>query len=337
VENHSYPKIVAMAFMLMISFLSFLIIRPFVVALFSAGALAFIFYPLYKMLAGKFKKNTIAGLLTCLIATLVVLFPIIFITSIVTFELKNGYFFVQKFITDPNWALPEIPYSFSRIFGDSFELRNLLGGVLQQSFSWMQNVIKMVPDLMLNIFVTIFSTYYFLKHGKDLYKFFKGLFPLPEKKYDEMLGRVDDLTRSMILGQIVVGSAQGILAWIGFSLLHVPNPALWGFLTAIISIIPLLGAVIIWLPIDIYLFVVGYFSGDYTRALMLLAYGTCVISFIDNILKPKIVGDKAQIHPLIILLGILGGIQLFGVIGIIIGPLILTFFDIAILTYRDSL
>lgn len=139
------------------------------------------------------------------------------------------------------------------------------------------------------------------------------------------------------MGQIVVGIVQGTLAWAGFLFLGVPNPVLWGFLTALISIIPLLGAVLIWFPIDIYLFIMGYMTGEYWRAIALLVYGIFVISTIDNILKPKIVGQRAKIHPLVILFGILGGIQLFGIPGILIGPLVLTLFDLVIEIYRETL
>jgi predicted PurR-regulated permease PerM len=139
----------------------------------------------------------------------------------------------------------------------------------------------------------------------------------------------------MVMGQIVVGLVQGFLAWLAFVFLGVPNPVLWGFVTAIISIIPLLGAVIVWLPITIYLFILGYTTGVYWKAIALFIFGSCVISTIDNILKPKIVGDRARIHPLIILFGILGGIQLVGIPGILIGPMILTLFDVVLEMFRE--
>ena len=139
------------------------------------------------------------------------------------------------------------------------------------------------------------------------------------------------------MGQIVVGMVQGVLAWLGFYLLGVPNPVLWGSLTAVISIIPLLGAVLVWVPIVIYLTLAATMTGEYWRAITLLFYGTFIISLIDNVLKPKIVGERAKIHPLVILFGILGGIQLFGIPGILIGPLVLTIFDVMIEIYKESL
>jgi len=101
--------------------------------------------------------------------------------------------------------------------------------------------------------------------------------------------------------------------------------------------IPLFGAALIWVPIDIYLFLVGTMSGNYLPAIILLFYGVFVISLIDNVLKPKIVGDNSNVHPLIVLFGIIGGIQLFGIAGIIVGPLILTIFDVVIEIFKEAL
>jgi predicted PurR-regulated permease PerM len=98
-----------------------------------------------------------------------------------------------------------------------------------------------------------------------------------------------------------------------------------------------LGAAIVWVPITLYLVVVGSAIGDYSKAIMLFFYGVFVISLIDNILKPKIIGERAKIHPLIILFGIIGGIQLFGIPGILIGPVILALFDVVIEIYKETL
>jgi len=338
----AYRRTVAMVMMIIISVLAFLIIRPFLVAILSAAALSYIFYPLYRYLLDNYMpkflpQKTMASMITCAVIILLVLLPTIFITSVLTYEVRNGYLFLQEFIQAPSWSLPTLPPFLAQFMGDPAQVKALVGDLAGQLIGWLQGVLKGIPNLLLNIFITIFSTYYFLKHGKDIYGFFKELFPLPDGRYKQMLSRFDDLSRGMILGQIVVGLVQGILAWAGFWFLGVPNPVLWGFATFIISIIPLLGAALVWAPIAVYLFISGYITGEYWRAIALLIYGTFVISTIDNILKPKIVGEHAKIHPLIILFGILGGIQLFGIPGILIGPLILTLFDLVIEIYRESL
>ncbi len=337
----SYKRSVAIFVALAVLFLSFLIVRPFIVAILSAGALAYIFYPVYLRLLKLIGTRTVASVITCTLIVLLVLIPAAFITFLLAYEARGGYHFLKGFLLSPQDYYAGVPPVLQQFFRQWSAYLPTFSDITQdlanQFLGLLQHFIKGVPGVALSIFITIFSSYYFFKHGKDIYRFFCDLFPLPEGRYKQILSRFDDLSRGMIMGQILVGLLQGLLAWLGFYLLGVPNPVLWGTLTAIISIIQLLGAVIVWLPIVAYLALVGTVTGEYWRAIALLAYGTLVVSAIDNLLKPKIIGDRANIHPLIILFGILGGIQLFGIPGILIGPLVLTIFDVVIEIYKESL
>ena len=340
-RHEAYRRTVALIVTVVVLVLAFMIIRPFMVAILTAAALAYVFYPVYlnilKNLPKRARAKELGSLLTCLIIVLLVLVPAVFVTILLTYELKSGYLFLKEFTQSPQWPLTNLPSFLSQGSAYLPQFKEIAAGLASQLISVLQGFLQGVPGIILNIFITVFSIYYFLKHGKDLYNFFSGMVPLPEGRYKQILLRFDDLSRGMIMGQIAVGLVQGVLAWLGFLFLGVPNPILLGFLTAIISIIPLLGAAIVWVPVAVYLFMSGMITGEYWRAVVLLLYGTFIISLIDNVLKPKIVGDRAKIHPLIILFGILGGIQLFGVAGILIGPLILTIFDVAIEIYKESL
>jgi len=317
--------------------LSFLIVRPFIVAILSAAALAYIFYPFYTNLLKQLKSRSIAALITCSIIVLLVLIPMTFIIFVLSLEVRGGYHFLQQFLSRPPYAMDHLPPFLVQWESYLPQVSDITQELATQFFQMLQGILKGIPSVALSIFITVFSCYYFLKHGKDIYRFFSELLPLPEGRYKQILSRFDDLSRGMLMGQIVVGLVQGILAWLGFYLLGVPNPVLWGSVTAVISIIPLLGAVLIWVPIVIYLAISATVTGEYWKAIALLFYGTFVISLIDNVLKPKIVGERANIHPLVILFGILGGIQLFGIPGILLGPLVLTIFDVMIEIYKESL
>ncbi|MFH1390546.1 MAG: AI-2E family transporter [Candidatus Margulisiibacteriota bacterium] len=337
----SYRRTAVISLVVIVLILSFLIVRPFLVSLMSAAALAFIFYPLYRFLARSlgfmpFGKKA-ASLLTCLIILSVVLIPSIFIGVLLSSEVKSVYRFIQTVISAPQFQLENLPPVFTQIGQILPHLKSGAADIVGQLFGVLQDILKVIPNILLHIFITIFSIYYFLVHGTDLYKFFADLFPISEKRYKEIIDRFDSLSRGVIIGQVFVGIIQGFLAWLGFFILGVPSPILWGSLTAIISMIPLFGAALVWGPIDIYLFLVGAMTGNYLPAILLLLYGVFVISLIDNILKPKIVGDNSNVHPLIVLFGIIGGIQLFGVAGIIIGPLILTIFDVVIEIFKEAL
>jgi predicted PurR-regulated permease PerM len=308
------------------------------VAIISAAVLAYLFYPAYKYLRKRIPvflpRETLAAMITCLLVILIVLIPVISVTGLLTKEIHSGYLFLQKVVTSPEFRF-DLPPVISQRLGDISQYKDQIANFGGQLIGWLQGVITGIPNVVLNIFITIFSLYFFLKGGTNIYKFLVDFFPLPAGRYKQIFSRFDDLTRGMVLGQIVVGAIQGVLAWAGFFILMVPNPVLWAFLTGIISIIPLLGAALVWFPIAVYLFVSGLMVGAYWKGIALLVYGMFVISLIDNILKPKIVGERARIHPLIILLGILGGIQLIGIPGILIGPLVLTLFEVVVGIFRE--
>jgi predicted PurR-regulated permease PerM len=339
-EQSAYNRTIAIGFTIIVLILSFLIVRPFLVAILSAAALAYIFYPVYKRLwktlPDNWPKEVLASLLTCLLIVVIVMIPVIVVTMTLAHEVRSGYFFLQQLLASPNFSF-DLPPQFTQNLGDLSQFKGPVAEISSSIIDWLQNIIKALPNLVLNLFVTVFSTYYFLKHAEDIFKYLQEIFPLSAGRYRQIVGRFDDLSRGVIMGQVVVGTLQGILAWIGFLVIGLPNPVLWGFMTAIISIIPLLGAAMVWFPISVYLLIKGLYLGGLWKAIFLFVYGMFVVSTIDNLLKPKIVGQHANIHPLIVLFGILGGIQLFGLPGILIGPLVLTLFDLIIEIYKEAL
>jgi predicted PurR-regulated permease PerM len=338
-ELKTYQRTVAIIIVTLLVFLAFLIIRPFLISMIGAAVLAYLFYPTYKNLLHRlphFKyKESLAAFITVILAILIVLIPMVMLSIALQDEIRSGYNFLKQFLDNPDAKVNHLPPLLKNALPYLWQYRHQLTNFSNQAVSWLPNLLTIIPNVIFNIFITIFSLYFFLKGGTRIYKFMLEFFPLPEGRYQQIFNRFSDISHSMIYGQIVVGMLQGLLACLGFLVLGVPNPVLWGFLTAIISIIPMLGAVMVWLPIVIYLFIIGLPTGVYWKALTLLIYGSLVVSTIDNFMKPKIVGDRAGIHPLIIFFGILGGIQLMGLPGILIGPLVLALFDVVISIFRE--
>ena len=192
-----------------------------------------------------------------------------------------------------------------------------------------------IPSVLLNLFVMVFVVFYFLRDGSALGAKIKNILPLTEPHKQEVLDKFHHVTYGVFYGNITVAIVQGILGIIGFALLGVPSPILWGFVMMLFALVPYFGSAIIWLPAALNLIFIGYLQNDTSfiiRGTILIAYGVLVISTIDNILKPKLIGLKAKIHPILVLIGVLGGLSLFGFIGFIIGPLMLallvTFIDV---------
>ncbi|MFH1683522.1 MAG: AI-2E family transporter [Candidatus Margulisiibacteriota bacterium] len=334
----TYRRTVVIIAVVIFLVLAFMIIRPFLIALIGAATLAYLFYPFYKFLLKYMPKflpgETFAALITCLVIVLIVLIPMGSITGLLATEIREGYIYLQSVVSSPEFSF-NLPPEITKLIGDPSQYNQQIADFGVQVVRWMQNIVKGIPNVVLSIFITIISIYFFLKGGKDLYQFFKESFPLSENRYKEILSRLDDLSRGLLLGQIMVGFIHGFLAWGAYAFLGVPNPVLWAFITAIISIIPVLGAGLVWFPVAVYLYISGYAVGDSWKGIALFTYGLLIMSTIDNILKPKIIGDHSRVHPLIILFGILGGIQFLGLPGIIIGPLILGLFDVVLSIFRE--
>jgi len=334
----AYRRTITIIAVIVVLYLTFQIIKPFLIALVGAAVLAYLFYPIYKWLVKRipkpFPSESIAALLVVLLILLIILIPLSFIISILAAEAFNGYIALRQFLSQPglNFQLP--PHLAER-FNDLAFLKEPLINIASQFVIWLQNVVKKLPGAFFGVFITLFSIYYLLKGGKEIYGFLKDFFPLSKDRYEQIFSRFDDLSRGMVMGQIVVGVIHGVLGWLAYYLLGVPNPVLWAFLTAVISIIPVLGAGLVWFPIAVYLIISGYPVGTYWKGIILMIYGFMAMSMIDNVLKPKIIGGSARIHPLVILFGILGGIQFIGLPGILIGPIILALFDVVMSIFRE--
>ena len=137
--------------------------------------------------------------------------------------------------------------------------------------------------------------------------------------------RFNEVTYAVVYGNVVVAVIQGGLTALGFLMFSAPSPIIWGLVTIFTSLIPFLGAVVVWLPASIILVVSGYTSGDglmILRGVGLFLFGIFFISSIDNILKPRLIGGRANLHPALVLVGVIGGISALGVIGLIIGPVL---------------
>ncbi|MFH1362420.1 MAG: AI-2E family transporter [bacterium] len=335
----AYRRTITIIAVIIVLYLSYLIVRPFLMAIIGAAVLAYIFYPVYRMferrIPNPLPRSSLASILTVILIVLIVLVPMIFIAGVLAREARSGYIFIQQYFSRPGFAF-NLPPVLTEKFGvDIASLRQPMLNLASQFINWVQGVVKSLPGAFLNIFITIFSIYFFLKGGRGINKFLQEFFPLPEGRYKQVFSRFDELSRGIVMGQIVVGILHGILAWIAYTFIGIANPVLWAFLTAIISIIPVLGAGLVWFPIAVYLIAAGMVTGSYWQGISLMVYGFLVMSMIDNLLKPKIIGDNARVHPLIVLFGILGGIQLFGLPGILLGPLVLALFDVVMSIFRE--
>ncbi|MEJ2066589.1 MAG: AI-2E family transporter [Deltaproteobacteria bacterium] len=144
--------------------------------------------------------------------------------------------------------------------------------------------------------------------------------PFSATERENILRRIVDMIHATIYGGVIVALVQGGLGALGFLILGLPTPVFWGTLMAFLSFVPIVGTSLVWLPAAVILFV----QGTYLKALILLAWGAIVVSLSDNLLRPILIGGRTQVHTLLLFFGILGGLKVFGFLGLIAGPLVIT-------------
>ncbi|MBI3685201.1 AI-2E family transporter [Candidatus Azambacteria bacterium] len=212
-----------------------------------------------------------------------------------------------------------------------------LNQFLRQGLGWILNnagaVFSGITQLVFGFLLSMLAFYYFLKDGKKLVSALAVLSPLRDVDDREIFGKLNKAVHSVVLGSLVVAVIQGMLVSIGFYVFGVPNGALWGAIAAVTALIPFIGTAIIVIPAILYLF----FTGSIPSGLGLLAWGATAVGLIDNFLTPKLMERGIQIHPLLILFSVLGGLSFFGPIGFLLGPLALSFLFALLDIYKKQL
>ena len=202
-------------------------------------------------------------------------------------------------------------------------------GLLPRIGQYMMNGIS---SFALNIFVLVFILYFMLIGKDKMEHYIYDILPFSEENKKEVLREINMIVTSNAIGIPLLGVIQGSIAWIGFYIFDVPNALIFGFLTAIATVIPVVGTGLVWLPLSIYLAI----TGDWANAIGLLCYGVLVVSQIDNLIRLLLQKKMADIHPLITIFGVVIGISLFGFMGIIFGPLLLSIFMLCLNIFKKE-
>ncbi len=340
-----YPKLFFSVLFIAILFLAFLITKPFLIALLTGAIIAYLAHPMYLKIKKYIKNEDAAAFLCSILTILIITIPLFIILGLASkeaystyslisqnnrIEQKNlGANFMEIMCKDEEWLGCKGLRSFVGFLPNNdldYFIRSSVEKVTGFVYDSIASFIAGIPALLLNFFIIIFVIYYLLKDGETTVKRIKNLLPLKESHKGEVLQKFHDVTYAVFYGNLSVAAIQGILGAVGFFVLGVKSPVLWGFVMIVFALVPYFGTALIWLPAALNLIFFGYLQNDssYTwKGIILIIYGIVVISSIDNILKPRIIWDHAQVHPILVLLGVLGGLNLFGIVGLLFGPLLL--------------
>lgn len=316
-----------MVLLVILVIITFLIIKPYITSILASIVLAYILYPLYNRLYKKIKLKSLSAIIIMVLAILIFLVPFLFITETLTQEAYNLY---------KSGQIPAIIETAQTAFGEnptlSLYIDDATKRVTEYMTSHLSDLIFALPAKILDVLIIIFLMFFLLRDYEDIKNYFKKVKILKEHHRKRFISQFKLVTNSIIYGWFIVALVQGFLGSIGFFIFGISNPIFWGAVMAILSLIPYLGATLIWLPAGIWLI----YTGAVTKGILLLIYGLIIISTSDNLIRMYLINKKTKVHLALIFLGIVGGLKFFGLIGLVMGPLILSWFSLAIKIYTEE-
>jgi predicted PurR-regulated permease PerM len=334
--GHSPQKFWKIFFIFLISGISILfifIVRQFIMPVLLAAITVGLFSPLHRRLSEKMdgKRRITAAITTCAVF-LIVLLPTAGIAYYVVDDLiRLGKHFTEN-ITSIESQLNSVVFFLEKFpLIRSLNLSKLLGnhaltGYLQDLgkllVKYGGNALRDILRILLLVFIYLYCLFFFFKDGESILRRIFLLIPMPKKDTQEIFNKFVAVTRAMIKNTLIIGVIQGLIGGFAFLILGLSGPLLWGIVIMLLSSIPNIGAAIVWVPAVLFLFI----SGKTVKGIILFAVGVGLIGTVDYIIRPHLIGEEINIHKILILFGVLGGIALFGVFGIIIGPIIMSVF-----------
>lgn len=203
---------------------------------------------------------------------------------------------------------------------------------LQSLTKYLPGVINSVAEVLINMLVTFFVLYFMLVHGRQMEATIESFFPFSDKSRNELWTEINLMVRTNAIGIPILGICQGVVAMIGYSIFGVQNAVLWGIVTGVATVFPVLGTMAVYLPICI----VSFATGDVMNAVWLTLYCFFLVGGIDNVLRFTILKTLGDVHPLITVFGVLFGLNVFGMLGLIFGPLIISSVSVLFKVYRNE-
>lgn len=313
--------------------LAFFIVRPILMAIIFGILLAFIFTPVYNFINKLTKRKNLSSFLVCFLLIALIVVPLWYLAPIIINQSIKFYLAAQQmdFVTPLTNLFPNFFQSDSFSNEVANAIRVFITNATNSLMDSFSNFLINIPNIILQLIVVFFTFFFVLRDGDKLVLYIKSLIPFSKEIEDKLVKSTKDITLSILYGQVIVGIIQGLIASIGFFIFKVPNAVLLMVLAAFAGIIPFFGNVIIWLPVAIYFFI----AGNPLAALGITAFGLISI-LIETLIKPIFISKFAKINTSIILIGIIGGMLVFGLFGIILGPLILAYLLIIFEVYRDK-
>lgn len=305
---------------MILTYLAFRLAQPFLPYVFLGAILTIAVYPFFLWFCKKFNNKRLGSMIAIILILLIIIIPSLIIVSALT---KQTIGFINSF--DQSYFDKVNTYAVS-LLGPKADLREHFNEFITEikdiAIKSAVSIANSVAEIVLGLFVMFFVMYYGFIEGAGWLSSLKEFIPFTRERKEKLVRRIKDVTQGVLYGQIFVALLQGAFGGLGFFFVGISNPVFWGFIMAILAFIPFVGTGLVWVPAGI----IEIINHNVLGGIFIFAFGFIMIAGIDNFLKPRIISGKANIHPIVALIGVLGGLKVFGLFGMIIGPVIAALF-----------
>ncbi len=323
----SVKWVALVAAMLFALYLCWRLILPFIDVLLWAVVLVVVFQPVHRRLLERIQSPGWAAIASTLLVIVTILGPITLITLAVANELRTvanrletnpvRLFDLDSPVLGP-WLRWIDQYVDVERLQDPAFLRERLEGLTGTLANSTLGMVGGAVSVIVQMFLVVFTMFYLFRDGDAMRRAAYDMLPLEHSQTRDVVMRTAEVVEATVYGVIVIAMIQGLLGAVIFGVLGLPSPLLWGVVMFVLSMIPMAGAFLVWAPAALFLAI----TGAWVRALILVAWGVLVVSSIDNFLSPRLVGQKTRLHELLVFFSVIGGLELFGVLGLVLGPVV---------------
>jgi predicted PurR-regulated permease PerM len=351
--DRRYLRIALLVPAIIILYYVFQIFRPFLVSVILAAILVSLAYPAFEWTCRRLKgRRGWAALITCLWLTLLIIVPFVVILVLLAQQVAHVYTSFQAeaenghvaalLAPDPGGWIGSIRLWLSEQLGlEDLDVMANVGAALQQAsvllLRYATDILSGVFSVFMNFFIILITMFFLFRDGERLSAEIRGWSPLSLRYEQRLVQTFRQVASAAVVGNLLTALAQGTASGIVFWSLGVSNAIFWGALSAFGSLIPVVGASIVWVPWAIYFFA----TGMYLQGVLMVALQSLIVGSIDNVLRPILIEGKARMHTLVVFLSIIGGIAYFGILGMFLGPIIvalgLTFLELYKTEFREEL
>src|SRR3989344_4803497 len=331
-EKKDVTKFLTIAVLAILIIAVFFLLKPVLISVFIGLILSYMFLPLYRRTLSLVRSKSLASTLMLILLLIIIIVPLWFITPLVL----SQFFEILKLIQNIDVSsfvksvLPSTSDVFVAQIANTFS--SLFSNAGSTGLEYLGKVFLEAPTILLHIFIIGFVFFFGLRDSEDLKKIASEISRFNKAKEKILIQNFKDITNSVVYGHIIIGVVQGLLAGIGLLIFGVDNALVLTVLAIVMSIIPILGPYVVYIPVAVLMFA----NGQTSLGIAFLAYNLIIVSTTDNFLRSYIVSRKTKLNSAVVFVGMMGGLFAFGIAGLLLGPLILAYFLIILQLYKEK-